>query len=233
MHHRSSLLITLTLLLLAACDADPLAVAQPAPELDTASDKTTAVEKQSLWIPPPGWPVLDNAYVTEPAEGHSRLKRRTVGATIDVEVKNQTPGHVQMAYSVIFNHPEFCREPDDRMPDPSPCSANGAADRRDGLIPEVRFSVDTWAHTVVGKNRKTMFRVDFGRDTPIERFSGGPGLVNPEGALIGIGVMDKGPLAPEGPLRTVQTSTLFGGCQGPPAFGPLPCKLVAVAQHHP
>lgn len=63
--------------------------------------------------------------------------------------------------------------------------------------------------------------------------NGGPGLLNPEEAEIYVFIQDKDPLAPEGPLRDAQLNTLFGGCQGPPAFGFLPCRGVALAQHLP
>jgi hypothetical protein len=45
--------------------------------------------------------------------------------------------------------------------------------------------------------------------------------------------MDKGPLVPEGMLRGIQLNTAYGGCQGPPAFGTLECRGVAIAQHLP
>ena len=229
------LLLSLTaLLLLTACTADPAVVAQPAaPAGKALPAQATVVDMKDVLIPPPGFPVRDDAYITEVGKGFSKLTRRTDGATVDVQVMDQPAGHVQVFYTVIFNYPEYCREPDDRFPETSPCSANGAADRRDGLIPEVQFSIETWAYDVVGRNGKSTFRVDLSNDAPLENFAGGPGLVNPRGAVIGTGVMDKGPLAPEGPLREMQTQTLFGGCQGPPAFGPLPCKLVEAALHQP
>jgi hypothetical protein len=188
-----------------------------------------------LLLPPPGYPVLDDAYVTETTRGWSRLKRTASRATADATLKDQTPGHVLVYSTILLNYPEYCVEGDDRMPEPGPCRANGPADPRDGLIPETLLSADSWASTQVDSNGKASFRVDLTNDEPTwsSPFNGGPGLVNPAGAVIFVYIMDKGPLAPAGPLREAQTLTLYGGCQGPPAFGPLPCEGVGVAQHLP
>jgi hypothetical protein len=98
----------------------------------------------------------------------------------------------------------------------------------------VGFSVDAWASSLVGRTRKSSFSVNLSADEPLQQLApGGLGLVNPLGAVISIGVMDKGPLAPERPLREAQMNTVWGGCEGPPPFGPLACRMVAVAQHLP
>lgn len=235
MKSRSILPTALALLLGTGCvsgNSEPVTGPPAAgPQLSTAA--ATVVDIQDILVPPPGFPQSDLPFV-ETAQGRSRVKRSADGAAADAVVKDQIPGHVQVYYTVIFNYPEYCQEPDDRFPETSPCTANGPIDRRDGLIPEVQFSVDVWTSTVVGENRKSTFTVDLSGDTPLQRLvADGPGLVNPLGAVIDVGVLDKGLLASAGPLREAQLNTLYGGCQGPPSFGPLSCHFVAGAQHLP
>lgn len=193
------------------------------------------VDNQRLLVPPPGYPALDNVTVTEWGRGKSKLMRSSDGATAYLEVKDQVPGHVLVYSTILFNYPEHCVEGEDRLPEPGPCRGNGPLDPRDGLIPEALLSADAWAYAIVGANGKATFRVDLTNDTPTwnSPVNGGPGLVNPLGAVIYTHVMDKGALVPEGPLRGAQVNSPYGGCQGPPAFGPLPCEGVALAQHLP
>lgn len=189
---------------------------------------------QPVLIPPPTFPLFDDDFITEEGEGYSILlrKRPKNEAHNMVKVRNITPGHVYVFSAVVFNHPEFCVEGEDRFPEAGPCKANGPSDRRDGAIPEVEFWVATFPGKV-SKNGHVRFAIDLGEDTPSEVIVG-PGLTNPLGAVISNGVMDKGPELPEGdPLRWAQFHTLKGGCQGPPSFGPLPCSWVHVAQHLP
>ena len=146
-----------------------------------------------------------------------------------------TPGDVLVYSTLVFNYPAYCEEGEDRLPEPGPCRGNGPADPRDGAIPEVQLSVSSWASAIVDANGKATFDVDLADAVPTwtSPVNGGPGLLNPEGAVIFVYVLDKGPLAAEGPLRDAQTNTMFGGCRGPPANGPLPCHAVALAQHLP
>ena len=194
-----------------------------------------AVDNLPLLLPPAGFPVLDHVMVTATTRGRSKIKRRSDGAEATVKLKDLTPGHVLVLATIVFNHPEHCVEGEDRLPTPGPCTANGPADPRDGGIPEVGFSADAWAHTTVDDNGTARFNVDFGEAAPTwsSPANTGSGIENPEGAVVVVYVQDKGPLAEAGPLREAQVRTLFGGCGGPPAFGPLTCTGVGVAQHLP
>lgn len=219
---RATHLLLTAFLCTAACDSDPLAPA-PADSVDT----------RTILIPPPGYPVLDQAFVTEVGAGTSTIVRSTNGATATVQLENQTPGHALVMATIIFNFPEHCVEGEDRLPEPGPCRGNGPTDPRDGAIPAVRISADAWTSVVVEADGRATFDVDLTADTPVGPVNGGPGLVNPEGAVIFTYVVDKGPLVAEGPLRGAQLNSLYGGCQGPPAMGTLPCEGVAIAQHLP
>jgi hypothetical protein len=226
---------------LAACVAGFLATACVDPP-DPAGEgpivpafATVGVDNRDFLIPPPGFPERDDAFVTETSRGKSKIKRTTSGAVADATLKDQVPGHVLVYTTFSWNYPQYCVEGENRLPEPGPCRGNGPTDPRDGLIPEALLGVDTWANAIVGETGKVSFHVDLTHDMPMwsSPINGSPGLVNPEGAVFHTYVLDKGPLAPAGPLRDAQLFTLFGGCQGPPAFGPLPCVGVAIAQHLP
>lgn len=223
----------LVLLAMVGCgtapDGDALFPTLPSPS------RSLAVDNETILVPPTGYPVLDDVRVTERGRGKSRLKRSADGATADLKLKDQAPGDVLVYATIIFNYPGFCVEGEDRLPEPGPCRANGPLDPRDGAIPEVQLSADAWAYAVADHVGMATFHVDLVHDAPTwsSSLNGGPGLLDPEGAAVYVYVQDKGPLAPEGPLRDAQVNTLFGGCQGPPAFGPLSCRGVALAQHLP
>lgn len=191
------------------------------------------VDSATILVPPAGYPFRDDAFVTQEGNGYSKLTRSEDGATAEALLLNQTPGHVLVYSTVTFNHPEHCVEGEDRLPVPGPCRGNGPLDQRDGGIAEVMLSVEVWASAVVGQDGIVRFEVDLTHDMALQHANQGPGVINPEGAVVYMWVLDKGPLAPDGPLRPVQTNTLFGGCQGPPANGPLPCAGAAIVQHLP
>lgn len=225
--HRSMVLSTFLLSMAVGCASEGNATA---PLLAPAE----AVDSRPILVPPTGYPIRDDAFVTQVGDGESTLRRSAAGATASARLGSQTPGHALVYFALIFNFPEHCVEGEDRLPEPGPCRGNGPADPRDGGIPEVQVSADVWASTVVGSDGTARFEVDLTRDTPLAKINpNGPGLVNPEGAVIDVYVMDKGPLAPEGALRGAQMNSLYGGCQGPPAFGELPCRGVAIVQHLP
>lgn len=219
---RATHLLFTALICAAACDSEPLA---PVPE--------DSVDTRTILIPPPGYPVLDQAFVTQVGSGTSTITRSSERATAAVLLESQTPGHVLVLATIIFNFPEHCVEGEDRLPEPGPCRGNGPTDPRDGAIPAVRISADAWQSVVVGADGRASFEVDLVGDTPVGPVNDGPGLLNPEGAVIFTYVMDKGPLVDEGPLRGAQLNSLYGGCQGPPAMGTLSCAGAAIAQHLP
>jgi hypothetical protein len=191
------------------------------------------VDTRTILVPPPAFPARDDAFVTQTGDGESTLTRSQDGARAEAELRSQEPGHALFYVTITFNYPEHCREGENRLPEPGPCRGNGPADPRDGLSPEVQVSADVWASALASPAGVASFQVDLSHDIPIQKINDGPGIVNPEGAVIDVYVMDKGPLAPEGPLRGAQMNSLYGGCQGPPAFGPLPCRGVAIVQHLP
>lgn len=166
--------------------------------------------------------------------GRDVLVRRQGTAINQVRVvDNITPGNVYVYVMSPFNHPEHCEYTEDRfLGVPYPCRANGPLDRLDGLDPATGFYVGTYGGHVARKAR-VHFRVDAVRDMPTEVIVGA-GVTNAAGMMFYGGVMDKGPALPEGhPLRWAQFNTLKGGCQGPPAFGPLPCQWVHISAHAP
>ena len=168
------------------------------------------------------------------ARGQDVLIRRRGTAINYVRVaENVTPGNVYVYAMTPFNNPEHCAFKEDRfLGVPYPCRANGPLDRLDGLDPATGFYVGTYGGHVAEK-RQVRFRVDAVRDTPTEVIVGS-GVTNPAGMMFYGGVMDKGPALPEGhPLRWAQFNTLKGGCQGPPAFGPLPCRWAHISAHAP
>lgn len=202
-------------------------------ESSVTEPPAVAVDSLAFLVPPLTFPVSDQAIVTQAGNGFSRLIRSPDEPKATARLSNQTPGNVLVYTTITFNHPEYCREGEDRMPRPGPCRGNGPTDPRDGLIPEVQISADVWASVVVGEDGVADFAIDFASAVPLQSINGGPGIVNPEGAVVFSYVLDKGPVVAEGPLRGVQLNTAYGGCQGPPAFGTLPCRGVAVAQHLP
>lgn len=198
----------------------------------TVGPERPIVDTRTVLVPPPGYPVRDDAVVSQRGTGTSTLIRESDGATLEVTLRDQTPGHVLVLFTLAFNHPEYCVEGEDRLPEPGPCRGNGPLDPRDGGIPAVQVAADAWSSVVVGADGRATFTVDFGADTPIQNVNGA-GLLAPLNAVVFSYVLDKGPLVAEGPLRGAQTGSMYGGCQGPPALGPLPCQGVAVAQHLP
>ncbi len=184
-------------------------------------------------VPPACFPACPQI-ARERARGRDILIRRRATAINEVQLsENITPGNVYVYAMTPFDHPEHCRFVEDRfLGIPYPCRSNGPLDRLDGLDPATGFYVGTYGGKVAEQDRIS-FRIDVVHDTPTEVIFGSP-VTNPAGMMFYAGVMEKGPVLPEGhPLRRAQLNTLLGGCQGPPAFGPLPCRWVHVAAHAP
>jgi hypothetical protein len=195
--------------------------------------KGSMVDIKPLLIPPPGFPI-NKEPITEIADGFTMLIRphESTGARNIIRVGGLTPGHVYLYEVVAFNHPEFCVHGGTQFPEPSPCWSAGAADLVDGAIPETGHYVAAYGAKVATTTR-LRFVVDLVADEPTEIFHG-TGLTNPNGAMIAVGILNKGPELPEGdPLRFAQFNSIRGGCQGPPFFGPLRCEFVGVQQHLP
>ena len=186
-----------------------------------------------LLIPPEGFPVNPDPIV-DPANGHSVLIRSAGSGEVLslVEVSGVRPGHVYLFEIVAFNHPEHCRQGSTQFPEPSPCWSAGAENLVDGRIPEAGHFVAAYG-AQVARGDRVAFAFDLMRDTPTEVFHGS-GLMNPAGAWIAVGVLDKGPARPvDDSLRDAQFNSIRGGCEGPPFFGPLRCEFVGVQQHLP
>lgn len=222
MTRTTALPIALIVLLPTACGSEAL----PGPP-------DPVVDARGILVPPADYPRSDAAVVTESGPGTSTIVRTAEGATAELALEAQTPGNVLVYGTIIFNHPEYCVEGEDRLPEPGPCRGNGPLDPRDGSIPEVQVSADAWASLVVGADGRATFDIDLSHAVPLQRINDGPGLTEPQGAVIFVWVMDKGPAVEEGPLRAAQMNSMYGGCQGPPAMGELPCRGVAVVQHLP
>ncbi len=219
MNLRHLVIPAMTAALLLGCGDD-----EP-PETDT--------DTQSILVPPPAFPASDSAQVQDVGQGSSSLTRSADQMTATAVLEGQAPGNVLVYSTITFNFPEFCVEGDPRLPVAGPCRGNGPTDPRDAAIPDVRFSADTWASVVVDDQGEAEFAIDFVADAPIERINGGPGIVNPAGAVVFVSILDKGAPIAGGPLAGAQTGSFYGGCQGPPANGPLPCRMVALVQHLP
>lgn len=199
---------------------------------DGTPRRRVSIQRYAL-VPPqcfPGCPDI----ARDRARGRDVLIRRRGTAINYVRVvENVTPGNVYVYVMSPFNNPEHCEFTEDRfLGVPYPCRANGPLDRLDGLDPATGFYVGTYGGHVARKAR-VRFRVDVVRDAPTEVIVGS-GVTNAAGMMFYGGVMDKGPALPEGhPLHWAQFNTLKGGCQGPPAFGPLPCQWVHISAHAP
>lgn len=198
-------------------------------------DESAEVAKdvQAILVPPADFPAADTAVVAEVGPGASTMTRTTGGVTAEARITGQNPGHVMVYGTFTFNYPEHCRAGENRLPVPGPCRGNGPMDPRDGAIPAVRFSADAWASTVVGADGVAVLAMDSSIDEPVEAINGGPGIENPVGAVIYVSILDKGAAITSGPLTAPQRDSFYGGCQGPPANGSLPCRMVAIVQHLP
>lgn len=242
-----SFFVTLAAGVAAACADSPVA---PTPDLDPTADpsatalsptggkpqlgldRPVSIQRYAL-VPPNCFPVCP-AVATDRARGLDILVRRRTTAINHVSVaENITPGNVYVYVMTPYDRPEHCVYVEDRfLGVPYPCRANGPLDRLDGLDPNTGFYVATYGG-VVARGNRVRFRVDVVGDDPTEVIFGSA-VTNPLGMMFYSGVMDKGPELPEGhPLREAQRTTLMGGCQGPPAFGPLPCGWVHIAAHAP
>jgi len=195
----------------------------------------TTVDVKGVTLPPAGFPFSPGAVITERGRGYSIMRRSEGTVRHQIHVWGLEPGHVYIYGAVVFNHPQHCAVPDHRYLDqPGPCSAFGPLMPGDGANPDVAFSVIPATARVASKHGRVRFDVDLGALTPAI----GPGLLDPRGAYIAIGLVDKGLPLPEGhPLRFVQFNVIYGGCAGlpipPPLQGPLDCGHGdAVIQHH-
>jgi len=208
---------------------DPTLAADAAPRWEAAH---VSVQRYAL-VPPACFPACPDI-ASEQARGRDILVRGRGTAINHVYLnENVTPGNVYVYAVTPFNSPEHCEFIEDRfLGVPYPCRANGPLDRLDGLDPRTGFYVATYAGREA-KNHQVGFRIDVVHDTPTEVLVGS-GVTNVAGMMFYAGVMDKGAALPEEhPLYWAQRNTLKGGCQGPPAFGPLPCRWVHMAAHAP
>lgn len=237
MKHKTAVLATATLLVACACGGEPagdLVAPVPHGSLE-AVRRGVDVDKKGVTLPPPGFPFSPEAVITESGRGYSIMRRSDGTVKHTIHVWGLEPGHVYVYTAAVFNRPGFCAAPDYRYLDqPGPCSSFGPLMPGDAANPDVAFSVIPASGRIASKHGRVRFDVDLGALTPAL----GPGLLNPRGAYIGVGLVDKGlPLAEDHPLRFAQFNTTYGGCAGlpipPPLQGPLDCgEGDGVIQHH-
>jgi hypothetical protein len=248
MKYTTAIMTTLTFLVVSACGHEagrdlvgPTphessgAVAETGSGSIQASLMKTSVDVKGVTLPPAGFPFSPAAVITESGRGYSIMRRSDSTVKHTIQVWGLEPGHVYIYAAVVFNHPQYCVTPDHRFLDePGPCSAFGPLMPGDGANPDVAMSVIPATAKVASKHGRVRFDVDLGELTP----AFGPGLLDPHGAYIGLGLVDKGLPLPEGhPLRFVQFNVVYGGCANlpipPPLQGPLDCGSGdAVVQHH-
>jgi hypothetical protein len=197
--------------------------------------RRSPADVKDLLVPTPFFPFDNTPLSGETVKGHSILLRNpgTNAVRNFVKLDEVTPGHVYLYETVTFNNTQHCKTGGNVFPGGSPCWSAGPGNPIDGAIPEVEHWIAAFGATVAPPSGPIHFDINLSEDTPSETFTG-PGLTNPQRAMIAIGIRDHGPELPDGhPYRWAQFNSILGACQGPPFFGPLPCRFVALQQHLP